>query len=175
MPHRIDWLLQLFQIWCKSAHGGTSGQMCEIWPIFNLYLFGGNSYTGQTQRLIFVFDDSNNVDSCKGVPLWGFIDIPPPFMGSNRPKFAFSALTLLDGWQEGHPACKNWVVGYRRGYLSGVRCRFTYGLADTTATQCLLLQKMQIGFGFTFLVPAHQGSPGQNPESRKMIVVAVVV
>jgi len=23
-----------------------------------------------------------------------------------------SALTLLVGWQEGHPACKNWVVGY---------------------------------------------------------------
>jgi len=27
--------------------------------------------------------------------------------------YAFSALTLLVGWQEGHPACKNWVVsGY---------------------------------------------------------------
>jgi len=24
---------------------------------------------------------------------------------------AFSALTLLVGWQEGHPACKNCVVG----------------------------------------------------------------
>jgi len=24
---------------------------------------------------------------------------------------AFGALTLLVGWQEGHPACKNWVVG----------------------------------------------------------------
>jgi len=23
------------------------------------------------------------------------------------PNFAFSALTLLVGWQEGHPACKN--------------------------------------------------------------------
>jgi len=22
--------------------------------------------------------------------------------------FAFSALTLLVGWQEGHPACKKW-------------------------------------------------------------------
>jgi len=28
-------------------------------------------------------------------------------------------------------------------------------------------------FGFTFLVPAHPGSPGQNLEGRKMVVVAV--
>jgi len=35
----------------------------------------------------------------------------------------FSALTLLVGWQEGHPACKNWVVGCWRGCLSGARCR----------------------------------------------------
>jgi len=31
--------------------------------------------------------------------------------------FFFSALTLLVGWQEGHPACKNWVVGCWRGCL----------------------------------------------------------
>jgi len=28
--------------------------------------------------------------------------------------------------------------------------------------------------GFNFLVPAYLGSPGQNPESRKMVVVVVV-
>jgi len=39
---------------------------------------------------------------------------------------AFSALTLLIGRQEGHSACKNWVVGCWHGYLSGVRCRFAY-------------------------------------------------
>ena len=31
--------------------------------------------------------------------------------------YAFSALTLLVGRQEGHPACKNRVVGCWRGYL----------------------------------------------------------
>jgi len=41
---------------------------------------------------------------------------------------------------EGHTACKNWVVGCWRGYLSGVRYRFAYGPADATATHCLLLQ-----------------------------------
>ena len=47
----------------------------------------------------------------------------------------FSALMLLAGWQEGHPACRNWVVRYCHGYLTGVRCKwFTYSPADATAT-----------------------------------------
>jgi len=33
---------------------------------------------------------------------------------------AFSALTLLVGRQEGHPACKNWVVRYWHGYWLSV-------------------------------------------------------
>jgi len=37
-------------------------------------------------------------------------------------QFSFSALTLLVGQQEGHPACKNWVVRYWHGYLSAARC-----------------------------------------------------
>ena len=54
--------------------------------------------------------------------------------------YKFSALMLLVGQQEGHPACKNWVVGCCGGYLSGARCRLAYGPADATATHCLLLQ-----------------------------------
>ena len=53
---------------------------------------------------------------------------------------AFSALTLLVWRQEGHPACKNWVVGCWHGYLSGARYRLAYGPADSTATYCLFLQ-----------------------------------
>ena len=53
---------------------------------------------------------------------------------------AISALTLLVGRQEGHPACKNWVVRCWHGYLYGARCRPAYGPADATATHCLLLQ-----------------------------------
>jgi len=48
---------------------------------------------------------------------------------------AFSALTLLVGRQEGHPACKKRVVGCWRGCLSGA-----HGPADATATHCLFLQ-----------------------------------
>ena len=67
------------------------------------------------------------------------------------------------------------MVGCWHGYLSEARCKFAYGPVDPTATYCFLLQEIQIGFGFTFLVPAHLGSPRQNPESRKTVVVVAVV
>jgi len=52
----------------------------------------------------------------------------------------FSALTLLAGWQEGHLACKSWVVRYWHGYLCGARCkRFAYGPSDVTATASSLV------------------------------------
>jgi len=61
---------------------------------------------------------------------------------------AFSALTLLVGQQESHSA----------------RCRYAYGPADATATHCLLVQQIQIGF--TVLVPAHPGCAGQRANKR---------
>ena len=49
--------------------------------------------------------------------------------------------TTFWGWlkmvwrQEGHLACKNWVVTNWRSYLSRVRCKwFAYGPTDATAT-----------------------------------------
>ena len=66
---------------------------------------------------------------------------------------------------------KNWVVGCWRGYVSGSQCRFAYGPADANAIHYLLLQKIQIGF--TFLVPAHLGSPGQNPRGPQNGCVCV--
>ena len=52
-------------------------------------------------------------------------------------KIYILALTLLDGHQEEHPACKNRVVECWHGYLSGARCRFAHGPADATTTQSL--------------------------------------
>jgi len=55
---------------------------------------------------------------------------------------AFSALMLLVGRQEGHPACKK-LSGGVLAWLSDwseARCRLAYGPADATATHCLLLQ-----------------------------------
>jgi len=49
--------------------------------------------------------------------------------------FAFSALMLLVGWREEHPACKKWVMKYWRGYLSRASWKwFAYGPANATAT-----------------------------------------
>jgi len=78
--------------------------------------------------------------------------------------FAFSASTLLVGRQEEHLVCKNWVMMYWCGYLSGARCRlFACGPADTTASQnpvisCLI----EIQTDFTYLVPAYPGCPGKE-------------
>jgi len=48
--------------------------------------------------------------------------------------YAFSALTLLAGHQEEHPAYKTGVMRCWCGYLSEARCRlFAYGPADVTA------------------------------------------
>ena len=52
---------------------------------------------------------------------------------------AFSALTLLVGRQEVHPACKNLSDGML-AWLSGIRCRLAYNPADANATHYLLLQ-----------------------------------
>ena len=62
------------------------------------------------------------------------------------------------GGRKGIRPVKNWVVGFWRGYLSGVRCKLAYGPADTTATHCLLLHLNPDWF--CLLVPAHPGSPG---------------
>jgi len=79
------------------------------------------------------------------------------------------------GSKKGIQTVENRVVGCWRGYLSGARCRFAYDSADVDAIHCLFLQEIQIGFCFTFLVLAHPGSPGQNPENRKTVAVVVVV
>ena len=79
---------------------------------------------------------------------------------------AFSALALLVGRQEGHPACKKLSCGVLHGYLSGARCRLAYGPADDTASHCLLLQ-----IGYTFLVLAHLGSPGKRAVTRVCVCV----
>ena len=74
---------------------------------------------------------------------------------------AFSALTLLVGRQEGHPACKKqewWgtdmVICLERG-------------ADLHMAQLMPLPltvscSSKIQIGFTFLVPAHPGCPGKE-------------
>jgi len=84
---------------------------------------------------------------------------------------AFSALSLLVGRQEGHPACKKLSVEYWCGYLSGCGADLHMAQLMPLPLTDSCFSKIQIGF--TFLVLAHPGSPGQNPQGRKMVVVAV--
>jgi len=86
---------------------------------------------------------------------------------------AFSALTLLVGWQEGHPACKKLSGGVLAwlSVWSKARCRLAYGPADATATHISCFSKIQNGF--TFLVPAHLGSPRKRAVKRVCVCVCV--
>jgi len=86
---------------------------------------------------------------------------------------AFSALTLLVECEEGHLACKKtewWGAGM-------VICLERY--ADLHMAQQMPLPLTVSCFnkfqtGFTFLVPAHPGSPGQRAVERLCVCVSVM-
>jgi len=74
---------------------------------------------------------------------------------------AFSALTLLVGQQEGHPACKKtewWGAGVVICVEQGADLHMAQLMPLPLTASCF--SKIQIGF--TFLVLAHPGSPGQR-------------
>ena len=75
---------------------------------------------------------------------------------------AFSALTLLVGRQEGHPACKKtewWGDGM---VICLERCADLH-MAQLMPLPLTVSCSNKIQIGFTFLVLAHLGSPGQRP------------
>jgi len=75
---------------------------------------------------------------------------------------AFSALTLLVGRQEGHPACKKterWGAGMVISLERGADLHMAQ-LMPLPLTVCCF---SKIQTSFTFLVPAHLGSPGKGP------------
>jgi len=70
----------------------------------------------------------------------------------------FSALTLLVGRQEGHPACKKlewWGTGMVICLERGADLHMAQLMPLPLTVSCF--SKIQVGF--TFLVPAHLGSP----------------
>ena len=87
---------------------------------------------------------------------------------------AFSALTLLVGRQEGHPACKKtercgagMVVCLERG-------------ADLHMVQLMPLPLTvscfsKIRIGFTFLVPAHLGISGKRVVTRVCVCIYMMI
>ena len=78
---------------------------------------------------------------------------------------AFSALTLLVGRQEGHPACKKtewWCVGVVVCLERGADLHTAQRMPLPLTVICF----SKIHIGFTFLVPAHLGSPWQRAVKR---------
>jgi len=120
--------------------------------LFLIYLFFNNSC--QTSYLKMYQTDNRHI-SAGLVELWLWVinlklvffephrKLPwlPNFVGCNAWVFAFSALTLLVGRQEGHLACKKLsggVLAWLSVWSEVQTC--IYGPADATATHCLLLQ-----------------------------------
>ena len=78
---------------------------------------------------------------------------------------AFSALTLLVGRQEGHPACKKlewWGTGMVICLERDADLHMALLMPLLLAVSCF--SKIQIGF--TFLALAHPGSPGKGAVKR---------
>ena len=77
---------------------------------------------------------------------------------------AFSALTLLVGWQEEHPACKKtewWGAGVVICLQQGADLHKAQLMSLPLTVSCF----SEIQIGFTFLVPAHPGSLGKRAVS----------
>jgi len=85
---------------------------------------------------------------------------------------AFSALTLLVGLQEGHPVCKKterWHAGVLICLERGADLHMAQRIPLPLTVSCF--SKVQIGF--TFLVLAHLGSPGQRAVKRVCVRACV--
>jgi len=86
--------------------------------------------------------------------------------------YAFSALTLLAGRQEGHPAHKKtewWSAGMVICLERGADLHMAQLMPLPLTVYCF----STIQIGFAFLVPAHPGSPGQG--AIKWVCVCVPI
>ena len=75
------------------------------------------------------------------------------------------------GGRKGIRSVKNWVVRCWHGYLSGARFRLAYAQLMPLPLTVSCFSKIQIAF--TFLVPAHPGSPGKRAVKRVCVYVWV--
>ena len=86
---------------------------------------------------------------------------------------AFGALTLLVGWQEGHPVCKKQsggVLAWLSAWSEVQTCIMAQLMPLPLAVSCF--SKIQIGF--TFLVPARSGSPGKRAIKRVCVCLSKI-
>ena len=86
---------------------------------------------------------------------------------------AFSALRLLVWRQEGHPACKK-LSGRGAGVVICLERGADLHMAQLMPLPLTVSCFSKIQIGFTLLVPAHPGSPGQRAVKRVCVCVCVV-
>ena len=82
-----------------------------------------------------------------------------------------SALTLLVGRQEGHLSCKKqecWGAGVVVCLVRGADLHMSQLMPLPLTVSCF----SRIQIGFTFLVPAHLGSPGKRAVKRVCVCAA---
>jgi len=75
---------------------------------------------------------------------------------------AFSALTLLVGRQEGHPACEKKTEWWGAGVVISLERGADLHTAQLMPLQLTVSCFGKIQIGFTLLVLAHPGSPGKR-------------
>ena len=85
---------------------------------------------------------------------------------------AFSALTLLVGRQEGHPACKK-TERWGAGMVICLERGADLHMAQQIPLPLTVSYFSKIQIGFTFLVLAHPGSPGQRAIKRVCVCVYI--
>ena len=86
--------------------------------------------------------------------------------------FAFSALTLLVGRQEGHPACKK-TERCGSGVVICLERSAELHMAQRIPLPLTVSCFSKVQIGFTFLVLAHPGSPGQRAVKRVCVRACV--
>ena len=87
-----------------------------------------------------------------------------------RVQCTFSALMLLVGRQEGHPACKK-LSGGGAGMIICLEQGADLHTAQLMPLPLTVSCFSKIQIAFTFLVPAHPGSPGQRAVKRVCVCV----
>jgi len=80
-------------------------------------------------------------------------------------QLAFSALTLLVGWQEGHLACKK-LEWWCTGMVICLERDADLLMAQLMPLPLTVSCSSKIQIGFTVLVLAHPGSPGKRVIKR---------
>jgi len=82
----------------------------------------------------------------------------------------FSALTLLVGQQEWHPACKKNLKRWGTGMVICLERDADLHMAQLMPLPLTVSCFSKIQIGFTFLVLAHPGSPGKRAIKRVFVL-----